>query len=64
MKEWEPVGRCTILTRILHEFPRRLEQSKGFLTEVTETAHRDHGKVPEMFSVHSVVKWFENTDTF
>jgi len=45
MKEWEPVGRRTILTRIVHEF-LKLEKSKGFLTEVTETAHRDHGDVP------------------
>jgi hypothetical protein len=25
--------------------------------------HRDHGEVPEMFTVHSVVKRFEGTDT-
>ncbi len=25
--------------------------------------HRDHGEVPEMFSVYSVVKWFWGTDT-
>jgi hypothetical protein len=52
------------LTRIIHEFPGRLETGKEFLTEVTETTHRDHGEVPEIFSVHSVVKWFEDTDTF
>ena len=51
-----------LLTRIIHESPGRLEKSKGFLTEVTETAHRDHGEVPEMLSVHSVVEWFEDTD--
>ena len=38
-------------------------KGKEFLTEVTETTHRDHGEVPEMFSVHSVVQWFEDTDT-
>ena len=25
--------------------------------------HRDHGEVPEMFSVYSVVKWFKDTDS-
>jgi hypothetical protein len=25
--------------------------------------HRDHGEVPEMCFVHSVVQWFGNTDT-
>jgi len=25
--------------------------------------HRDHGDVPEMFSVHSVVQLFGDTDT-
>jgi hypothetical protein len=51
------------LPRIIHEFPGRLEKSKEYLTEVTETTHGDHGEVPAMFSVHSVVKWFEDTDT-
>jgi len=51
------------LTPIIHEFPGRLEKSKEFLTEVTETTHRDHGEIPEMLYVHSVLKWFEDTDT-
>ena len=51
------------LARIIHEFLGRLEKSKEFRTEVTETTHRDHGEVPEMFSVHSVVQWFGDTDT-
>jgi len=51
------------LARIIHEFPGRLEKSKEFLTEVTETMHRDHGEIPEMFSVHSVVKRFKDPDT-
>jgi hypothetical protein len=38
-------------------------KSKEFLTEVTETPHRNHGEVPVMFSVHSEVQRFENTDT-
>jgi hypothetical protein len=25
--------------------------------------HRDHGEIPETFSVHSVVEWFKDTDT-
>ncbi len=25
--------------------------------------HRGHGEVHEMFSVHSVAQWFEDTDT-
>jgi hypothetical protein len=25
--------------------------------------HRDHREVHEMFSVHSVVQWFKDTDT-
>jgi len=25
--------------------------------------HRNHGESPETFSVHSVVKWFEETNT-
>jgi len=33
-----------------------------FLTEVTETMHRDHGESTERFSVHSVVSWFKDTD--
>jgi len=40
-----------------------LEKSKEFLTEVTETKHRDHGGTPEVFSVHSVVKSFKVTNT-
>jgi len=47
----------------MHEFPGRLEKSKEFLTEVTETTHGDHREVSEIFSVHSVVKWFEDADT-
>jgi hypothetical protein len=31
-------------------------KAKEFLTEVTETTHRDHGEAPEMFSVNSVVQ--------
>ena len=38
------------------------EESKEFLTEVTETMHRDHGEVPEMFSVYSVAKCFKDAD--
>ena len=53
----------TALARIIHDFPGRLEKGKEFLTEVTETTHGDHGEVPAMFSVHSVVRWFEDTDT-
>jgi len=48
------------LPRIIHVFPGRLEKRKEFLTEVTETTHRDHGEVPEM---SSVVQWFEDTHT-
>ena len=51
------------LTRIIHEFSGRLEKSSEFLTEVTETMHRDRGGISEMFSVHSVVKAFKATDT-
>jgi uncharacterized membrane-anchored protein len=44
------------LTRIIHEFSGRLEKSKEFLTEVTETMHRDHGEISEMFSVLLTLK--------
>jgi hypothetical protein len=50
------------LTPIIHGFSGRLEKSKEFLTEATETMHRDHGEISEMFSVHSVVKEFKATD--
>ena len=43
-------------------FLRELEQGKEFLTEVTEIGHRDHREVPELFSVHSVVPWFDNAN--
>jgi len=47
----------------MHDFPGRLDKGEEFLTEVTETTHRDHGEVREMFSVHSVVQRFGDTDT-
>jgi hypothetical protein len=50
------------LVRIFHEFPGGLKKGKEFLTEVTETTHRDHGEVPEIFSVRSVVKSFEDAE--
>jgi hypothetical protein len=34
--------------------------SKEFNTEGTELRHRDRGDVPEIFSVHSVLNWFDN----
>jgi len=40
-----------------------MEKGEEFLTEVTETTHRDHGEVPEKFSVHSVVQRFGDTNT-
>ena len=46
----------------MHEFSGGLENGKEFLTEVTERTRRDHREVPEMFSVHSVVKRMENPD--
>ena len=46
------------LARTMHDFPGRLDKGEEFLTEVTETTHRDHGEVREMFSVHSVVQRF------
>jgi len=51
------------LPRIIHEFPGRLEKSKEYLTEISETTNGAHGKVPGMYFVHSVVQWFEATDT-
>lgn len=51
------------LSRIIREFSGRLEKSEEFLTEDTETMHRDHGEISEMLSVHSVVKEFKATDT-
>jgi hypothetical protein len=42
------------LAGIMHELPGRLEKSKEFLTEVTETAHRDHGEVPEMLALRAL----------
>jgi len=51
------------LARFIHEFSGGLEKSKEFLTEVTETMHRDHGEIPEMFSVYSVVRGIKGTDT-
>ena len=39
-----------------------LEEGKEFRTEVTKKTHRDHREVPELFSVHSVVQWFDNAN--
>jgi hypothetical protein len=51
------------LARIIYDFSGRPDKGEEFLTEVTVTAHREHREVPEMFSVHSVVQWFGDTDT-
>jgi len=40
---------------------RRADQGKEFRTEVTEATHREHGEVPEMFFVHSVVSEFTDS---
>ena len=39
-----------------------LEEGKEFRTEVTEITHRDHKAVPTLFSVHSVVEWFDKAN--
>ena len=59
-----PAGRFANLARIIHEFPGEPGKGKAFLTEVTERTHRNHREVPEMFSVHSVVKRLENPDAW
>jgi hypothetical protein len=43
-------------------FLERLEEGEEFRTEHTELTHRDHREVPGLFSVHSVVQWFNNAD--
>lgn len=43
--------RCLDHSRIC----RKAKHFTRFHTEVTEAKHREHGEVPEIFSVHSVV---------
>ena len=58
-----PAGEMPALRKhFVTNVPGVIEGRKEFHTEVTEVRHRDHGEVRELFSVHSVVKWFDNTD--
>ncbi len=41
-------------------FLEGLEEGKEFRTKVTEIMRRNHGEIPEFFSVHSVAQWFDN----
>ncbi len=38
-------------------------KAKNFSQRSQRQTHRDHGEVPEMFSVHSVARWFGDSDT-
>jgi hypothetical protein len=43
-------------------FLEGLKEGKEFRTEVTEITRRDHREVCELFSVHSVVRSFDNAN--